>query len=154
MIFFRCNCIEGYFGNPFVECQRPECRSNDECPQNLACQNQKCINPCSCGNDAQCFMKNHIPTCQCPPGYLGSNERIFVKIVVWFKKINYFIIDPAISCTPMQYKDECNSDVDCSSNLACFDKKCANPCDELKPCGKNANCFVENTLPLRTMVWF
>ena len=78
MIFFRCNCIEGYLGNPFVECIRPECRSNDECAHNLACKNQKCVDPCSCGNNAQCFMRNHIPTCQCPPGYSGSNETFTV----------------------------------------------------------------------------
>jgi hypothetical protein len=70
----RCHCLEGYYGNPFVECQRPECRSNSECSQNLACVNEKCVDPCSCANNAQCITRNHIPICQCPPGYTGSKD--------------------------------------------------------------------------------
>lgn len=42
-------------------------------------------------------------------------------------------------------------DSDCPSKLACFSGYCKNPCIETKPCGKNAECSVVDTLPLRTM---
>lgn len=40
----------------------------------------------------------------------------------------------------------------CPSKLACFDGVCKDPCLESKPCGRNAICLVENSLPVRTMV--
>lgn len=40
----------------------------------------------------------------------------------------------------------------CASKLACFDGVCKDPCIESKPCGRNAICKVENSLPVRTMV--
>jgi hypothetical protein len=40
----------------------------------------------------------------------------------------------------------------CASKLACFDGVCKDPCVESKPCGRNAICKVENSLPVRTMV--
>lgn len=42
-------------------------------------------------------------------------------------------------------------DADCASKLACFGGECKNPCFETKPCGKNAECLVVDSLPLRTM---
>lgn len=42
-------------------------------------------------------------------------------------------------------------DSDCASKLACFSGVCKNPCVETRPCGKNAECSVVDTLPLRTM---
>lgn len=42
-------------------------------------------------------------------------------------------------------------DADCASKLACFGGECKNPCFETKPCGKNAQCLVVDSLPLRTM---
>ena len=47
---------------------------------------------------------------------------------------------------------ECRVDGDCPSRQACLQEVCRNPCTELKPCGRNAECSVQNTLPQRTMV--
>ena len=68
-----CQCIEGYFGDPYVAC-RPECTINADCPSNKACQNLKCVDPCPglCGVNAQCRVINHIPTCTCNEGYIGD----------------------------------------------------------------------------------
>lgn len=98
----RCHCHDGYYGNPLIECVRPECVKNDDCPNNLYCKNEKCVDPCSCAPSAQCFVRDHRATCQCPPGYTG---------------------DPLTSCTPIHYDDRCTSDAMCASKLACFDGK-------------------------------
>lgn len=68
-----CTCIEGYFGNPYVQC-RPECVINSQCPQYLACNNQRCVDPCpgTCGIDAICEVVNHNPLCSCPRSMTGD----------------------------------------------------------------------------------
>lgn len=70
--------------------------------------------------------------------------------------ILFFPLDPLKSCNKIQSKPPgCSSDADCPSKYACFeDGNCRNACDEIKPCGKNAVCKVEDTLPVRTMVKF
>lgn len=129
----RCHCYDGYRGNPLLACERPECTRNDECSYNLACQNERCVDPCQCAPSAQCIVNNHIPSCRCPPGYTGN---------------------PATSCNivPLKPEPQCRMDADCPSKHACFSGNCKNPCFETKPCGLNAVCSVEDTLPLRTMV--
>ena len=47
---------------------------------------------------------------------------------------------------------ECRVDADCPSRLACLSEVCRDPCAVLSPCGQNADCTVQNTLPQRTMV--
>ena len=54
---------------------RPECTSDPECPQHLACIQEKCQNPCfteSCGIKAECKVKNHRAFCVCMFGYEGD----------------------------------------------------------------------------------
>lgn len=67
-----CSCLPNYIGRA-PSC-RPECMSNSECPNNLACQNERCRDPCpgSCGQNAQCTVVNHNPVCSCFPGYEGD----------------------------------------------------------------------------------
>ena len=68
-----CQCIPEYFGDPYVAC-RPECVVNSDCPSNKACQRNKCVDPCpgTCGINAQCDVRNHVPTCTCLEGYIGD----------------------------------------------------------------------------------
>lgn len=67
-----CSCLPGYVGSP-PNC-KPECVSNSECSNHLACINQKCRDPCpgSCGSNAQCRVVSHTPNCFCLEGYVGD----------------------------------------------------------------------------------
>lgn len=68
-----CQCLPEYFGNPYEGC-RPECVLNSDCPSNKACIRNKCQNPCggSCGQNAECQVVNHLPSCTCRLGYTGD----------------------------------------------------------------------------------
>lgn len=68
-----CSCIEGYHGNPVIEC-RPECTTDNECEKQKACVNYKCVDPCrnACGLDAICNVYNHIAICECPAPLQGD----------------------------------------------------------------------------------
>lgn len=68
----RCTCLSNYIGSP-PRC-RPECTVNSECSAVTACINSKCVDPCpgACGNNAQCNVNNHVPSCSCLPGYSGD----------------------------------------------------------------------------------
>lgn len=68
-----CSCDEGFFGAP-PNC-RPECSSNSECPNHLACYRNKCRDPCpgTCGINAECIVVNHSPLCKCSQDYIGMS---------------------------------------------------------------------------------
>jgi hypothetical protein len=67
-----CSCLPEFSGSP-PNC-RPECVSNSECANHLACTNQKCKDPCPgmCGANAECRVVSHTPNCVCLPGYVGD----------------------------------------------------------------------------------
>lgn len=71
-----CTCLPDYFGDPYSGC-RPECVMNSECPRDKSCVNNKCKDPCpgTCGLNADCRVNNHIPTCNCLPGFTGDALR-------------------------------------------------------------------------------
>lgn len=77
-----CTCLPEYFGNPYEGC-RPECVMNSDCPSNKACQQQKCQDPCpgTCGQNADCQVVNHLPSCTCITGYTGDPYRICTRPV-------------------------------------------------------------------------
>lgn len=130
----ECYCPPRFYGNPRVQCERPQCTTDEECPQHLACENEKCVNPCKCPPSAICNVFNHRPVCTCPAGFTGN---------------------PTSNCspipTPVQVKYECETDGDCPSRQACIERSCKNPCLHGKPCGVGAECYVHNTLPNRLM---
>lgn len=128
----RCYCPDNLRGDPFVRCEKPECSKHEDCPYNFICNQEKCENPCNCGVGALCIVTQHIPQCSCPPGLTGN---------------------PLIKCTAAVVGSEtdCTIDADCPSKLACFSGFCKNPCNIIKPCGRNTECIVINSLPLRTM---
>lgn len=68
-----CQCLDEFFGNPYEGC-RPECIINSDCPAHLACVQNKCKDPCpgTCGRNAECYVRNHLPTCTCITGYTGD----------------------------------------------------------------------------------
>ena len=54
---------------------KPECTSDPECPNHLACIQEKCKDPCqtnSCGRNAECKVKYHRAICVCLFGYEGD----------------------------------------------------------------------------------
>lgn len=68
-----CVCLPGYVGNPYEGC-RPECTLNSDCPSNKACIRNKCMDPCpgTCGQNSECQVINHLPTCTCLNGFTGD----------------------------------------------------------------------------------
>ena len=78
---------------------RPECVSDPECPNHLACIQEKCQNPCfthSCGQNAECKVKNHRALCVCLYGYVGDpyslceERKINMRPYELTKKISNF----------------------------------------------------------------
>lgn len=49
---------------------------------------------------------------------------------------------------PPNCRPECTINTDCSSELACINEKCVDPCPGL--CGVNANCRVQSHLSICT----
>lgn len=72
-----CTCLPDYLGNPYEGC-RPECTISSDCPSNLACIRSKCQNPCpgTCGQNADCYVANHLPQCVCLTGFSGDPYRL------------------------------------------------------------------------------
>lgn len=69
-----CTCASEYRGNPYEGCY-PECVQNSDCSYDKACSNNKCADPCTgiCGQNAECAVVNHIPTCSCIQNYEGDS---------------------------------------------------------------------------------
>lgn len=134
-----CKCPPGYVGNPFDRCEHVECHADNDCPNNKACIQDHCVNPCSylgdppCAQNAICYVQNHIAGCRCPEQLPMGN--------------------PYSYCLPRAPSvHECEVDPDCPSKLACIRNKCVNPCYELSPCHRSAQCSVLDTVPVRTMI--
>lgn len=163
-----CSCLPEYIGSP-PSC-RPECVSNSECSNHLACINNKCKDPCpgTCGVYAECRVLSHTPNCACSPGYTGDpfTGCALIQAVVPDEIISPCNPSPcganaqcrvhnkAGSCTCLpEYignpyegcRPECTLNSDCAPNKACINNKCADPCPGT--CGQNANCQVINHLP-------
>lgn len=70
--FSECVCENGYLGSP-PNCH-PECVTNSDCSQRLACVNEKCVDPCvdNCGRNAECSVIRHVPYCTCPSPLTGN----------------------------------------------------------------------------------
>lgn len=77
--------------------------------------------PSPCGPNSVCRNLNGIPSCSCQPNFEGS---------------------------PPNCRPECTINEDCSSNLACINQKCRDPCPG--SCGVNAECQVIKHLSICT----
>lgn len=78
-----CICLPDYIGNPYEGC-RPECALNSDCPSNKACVNNKCKDPCpgTCGQNANCQVVNHLPSCTCISGFTGDPFQFCNQVVI------------------------------------------------------------------------
>lgn len=80
------------------------------------------IYPCTpspCGPNSQCKELNNQAVCSCLPSFIGN---------------------------PPMCRPECTTSAECSTNLACVNKKCVDPCPGV--CGQSAYCRVVNHSPL------
>lgn len=86
-----CVCKEDYIGNPYEGC-RPECVLNSDCPSNKACLRNKCEDPCpgTCGQNSDCQVISHLPSCTCRQGYTGDPFR-YCNIIPYDKSKIYTI---------------------------------------------------------------
>lgn len=165
-----CTCLPEFIGNP-PNC-KPECISNSECPNHLACINRKCKDPCpgSCGINSECRVISHTANCICLTGYFGDpfvSCQIAHSVVIEASNpcepspcginaqckerngagacicLPEFFGNPYEGCRP-----ECLLSSDCQSNKACIRNKCIDPCPGT--CGQNAQCQVLDHLPTCT----
>lgn len=94
-----CTCLPEYFGDPYRGC-RPECVLNNDCAKDKTCIRNKCIDPCpgTCGQNAQCAVINHIPTCTCTEGFTGNAFVLCTEvkgiqfIITYYNSNNFFFI--------------------------------------------------------------
>ena len=129
-----CRCPIGLAGNPYIECNPEvthECEYDPDCPSYLACINNKCVEPCGvlepCKRPSKCEV---IPTnpvrtmiCVCPDGYVSSGSG---------------------ECKAVLRDPGCISDSECSSDTACINSICKNPCN----CGPHSECRVKDHKPV------
>lgn len=166
---YICNCLPDFIGQA-PNC-RPECVTNSECANHLACLNRHCKDPCAsgvCGSNAECHVVSHTPICECNRGYVGDP---FVQCSVKETPVHYDQINPctpnpcgsnaicqeqngagSCQCLPEYFgnpyegcRPECTLNSDCPSNKACLRNRCVEPCGGV--CGTNADCTVVNHLP-------
>ena len=77
---------------------KPECTTDPECPDHLACVDQKCKNPCftsTCGVNAQCRVQKHRAICVCNRGFVGDPYRICEE-----RKLFFSVFDPILPDSP------------------------------------------------------
>lgn len=124
-----CTCLPEYQGDPYREC-RPECVLNSDCPRDKACINQKCKDPCpgTCGQNAECNVFNHYPSCNCIEGYSGDPFVLCTKIESKFQE-NQIYKDTS--------KQSTNKNIPNAFIYLAPPPK--NPCYP-SPCGPNSQC--------------
>lgn len=165
----RCSCIPPYMGNPYAGGCRPECTMNADCAPHLACLSQHCRDPCPgvCGTNAECGVVNHVPVCQCLPGFRGDPfQACRQEPVAVLPPQNPCEPSPCgpnsvcrvtsghavCSCVPgyigapPSCRPECVVSAECPQSQACINQKCADPCPGT--CGVNARCQVTNHNPI------
>lgn len=161
-----CTCLPEYQGDPYRGC-RPECVLNNDCPRDKTCIRKKCVDPCpgTCGQNAECSVINHIPSCTCLPGYAGNAFIICNKIAAAVithpcnptpcgpnsqcREINSQAVCscvPGFIGSPPACRPECVTSSECSLSQACSNQKCIDPCPGT--CGINALCQVVNHNPI------
>ncbi|CAH1986493.1 unnamed protein product [Acanthoscelides obtectus] len=104
------------------------CLRDNGCPQDQACRAFRCEDPClmaNCPENSPCHVEDHRPVCKfCPAGFKS---------------------DPKYGCVQDIL---CRSHSECSSNQACINKKCQNPCVISNPCSQSQDCQVQEHQPV------
>lgn len=125
-----CSCSPGYTGDPFLQClverSEPSLKLHRDTNIHFTISEQvtdtptgnPCI-PSPCGPNSACRIIEKLPACSCLPNYIGRSPN----------------------CRP-----ECSINSECSSNLACINEKCSDPC--IGSCGMNSICTVVKHNPV------
>ncbi|XP_046660570.1 neurogenic locus notch homolog protein 1-like isoform X3 [Homalodisca vitripennis] len=128
-----CSCNPGFSGNPYTGCEEKvpvnQCNNNSPCDNLLACIDGKCQDPCPgpCQGNTTCEVRDHVPYCDCKPGFSGN---------------------PFTGCQGQGSVDQCNNNNNCDKLMACVNGKCKDPCSGL--CSDNATCEVHDHVPYCT----
>lgn len=117
----HCSCPPNSKGDPLKQCKIIECSNNNDCDHSKSCIDTKCVNPCSlansCGQNADCFVENHIGICSCKAGTTGN---------------------PLLGCVSIQY---CNSDNQCQAGTICNGGVCCSLCTSNRECIGDQICL-------------
>ena len=133
-----CSCSEGFTGDPFTRCDfvrkdllffrrilfaatkigEIHLLSPLVTPAVRVPSEDTCAS-CQCGPNSIYQTINDKPSCACLPDFIGS---------------------------PPNCRPECVSNSECSSNLACINRKCQDPCPG--SCAPNAECRVVSHTPM------
>ncbi|XP_046660571.1 slit homolog 2 protein-like [Homalodisca vitripennis] len=128
-----CSCKPGFSGNPVTGCEEKvpvnQCNNNTPCDNLLACIDGKCQDPCPgpCQGNTTCEVRDHVPHCDCKPGFSGN---------------------PFTGCQGQGSVDQCINNNNCDKLMACVNGKCKDPCSGL--CSDNATCEVHDHVPYCT----
>lgn len=129
-----CSCEPGFTGNPLRACvERPTSMHSQQCDiESLIKNDLTCLivdmylplpkDPCRpspCGLFSTCHVVGSRPVCACLPDYLGN---------------------------PPNCKPECLTSAECTSDRACINQRCRDPCPGT--CGYNARCRTTNHSPI------
>lgn len=154
-----CSCPRGMIGSAVIPCRpvvkhTPKCAETLDCPSNKQCINQNCVDPCvgRCGVNSICTVEEHSPICNCAQGYTGDALVVCHQMskinpclsLPCGKNAECQISDDKYTCRcspnyigrPPNCRPECKFNSHCSSDKACIDRRCRNPCDAL--CGLNS----------------
>lgn len=95
-----CTCLLEYQGDPYIGC-RPECILNNDCSRDKACLRNKCVDPCpgTCGQNADCRVINHIPTCTCIDGFIGNAFVLCSPVPGIIYKLLFFSLLNCFNCS-------------------------------------------------------
>lgn len=167
---YTCKCLPDFIGSP-PQC-RPECVTNSECANDLACINRHCQDPCVpniCGLNAECHVVSHSAICECRPEFYGdpfvqcSRRENIIQLQETYNPCDPSPCGPNAMCREQNYvgvcqcidqyqgnpydgcRPECVLNSDCPTNKACVRNRCEDPC--AGACGSNAICQVVNHLP-------
>lgn len=153
-----CTCLPEYIGDPYEGC-RPECTLNSDCPSNKACISNKCLDPCpgTCGQNANCQVINHLPSCTCLQGFTGDpfkycilyeERKLFIYALTHFNKSFLALLehkDPCnpSPCGPNSQCKEVNDQAVCSClpNYIGSPPNCRPECTVSAECPQNRACI-------------
>ncbi len=168
-----CRCLPTYIPQPdtITGCGH-ECERDPDCYGDNVCRDYQCVpppDPCDpspCGPNTMCevnLQRNAV--CRCLPRYVPLGDTIS-GCEPEPDPCNPNPCGPGASCTPNGrsfqceclagyfgdpnrggcQKGECEFDDQCSSQLACFDFYCRDPC--VDACGAEALCEVRSHRPI------